>query len=659
MKHTGESTEGLRKVNDLIRLISIILLITHVYYYCYGWFKAQGLHHTISNQLLIKLSYTNLFSNLYYTKGLVFMMIIISSIGMGVKKRKKLNLFTDISLFLIGTLIFFGSTVILNINELNGEEKLYVYSATLAISYLLIMAYASRLPRHMMIPGMDDDPFNEEGESFPQETELKENDYSINYNFKFRYKKKIRRGFINVVNPFRAMLVLGVQGSGKTYSIINEAIRQLIKKGFVMSIYDFKYPDNTLLAYNTLLKNTNKFKKKPGFYVINFDNVNYSNRCNPIMPGMLNDFSDAVESAKGILLNLNKNWIQKQGDFFVESPVNYLAASIWYLKKYQNGKFCTLPHVIELLASSEKDVIPLLASEPDLDTIMSPFFSAQENNSLEQLQGMIDSVRIPMTRLSSYNVYYVMSGNDFTLDINNPEEPKFVCFGNNDSKKDIYGALLGLYFQRMLSLINQKGKNPMAAFFDELPTVYVRGLDNLMATGRSNKIATVLGFQDFPQLERDYGQKVAEAMFSIVGNIFCGQVFFNTAEKVSKLFGKNRQRKVSITQNDDTTSYNTSNAMDVMIPASKLATQTEGEMSGIVADSIKQSSKFKIFKGAIIHDNEKISKEEKMYKPLPKKVDAEITQEMLEDNFFRIKSDIKKLIENETKRMEDLAREND
>ena len=653
MKHTGESIDGLRKVNDLVRLFSVILLGLHIYYFCYGFFAAKGLAHEFSDQMLFKLAGTSLFSNIHYTKALIFFLIIISSVGMGVKKRKKLNLFKDISLFIFGSLLFFLSIILLNIDSLNKEQACYAYSGVLAVSYLMVMATSSRLPRHMRFPTNEEDAFNDEAESFPQETAYKENPYSINFRLQYWYKKKLRNGFINVVNPFRAILVLGVQGSGKTYSVIEPAIRQMIEKGFTMAVYDFKFPDLTTLTYHSLYRFKHKFKNNIAFYVINFDDVEHSNRCNPLLPQMMNDFSDAVESAKSIMLNLNKSWIRKQGDFFVESPVNYLASVIWYLKLYEGGKYCTLPHVIETIAAPVEDVIPLLASEPELETVISPFYSSLENNTLEQLEGMIDSARIPLTRLASKRVYYIMSGNEFTLDINNPEEPKFVCFGNNDDKRDIYGALLGLYFQRMLRLINKKGQNPTGVVFDELPTVYVRGIDNLMATGRSNKIATILGFQDIPQLERDYGHKVAEAIFSIVGNIFCGQVVFNTAEKVSRIFGKNRQTRVSVTQNDDTTSYNTSTVMDMMIPASKLVSQSQGDMAGIVSDSIEQRSKFKFFKGRIIHNDEQVSKEQKAFKPVPQI--RNISKEEVEEKFYQIKIEIKDLIKEELQKIRDLA----
>ena len=661
MRHTGESIDGLRKVNDLIRLLSITILMIHIYFYCYGYFSLIGLTHQMSNDILSKLSNTTMFSNIHFTKGLVYFLILISSVGMGVKKRKKLNLFKDISIFIVGTIGFFLSIAILNVQWLSAEYKFYAYSASLALCYLMIMATSSRLPRHMKFPGDEDDVFNEEGESFPQETVYKENEYSINFNLRFKYRKKLKKGFINIINPFRAILVLGVQGSGKTYSVIEPAIKQMIEKGFTMAVYDFKYPDLSKLTYNYFVKNKARLKRKYGkdigFYVINFDDPKYSHRCNPLRAEDMEDFSEAVEAAKGILLNLNRSWITKQGDFFVESPVNYLASVIWYLKLYEDGRYCTMPHVIELIAQPVEEVIHLLASEPELSTVMSPFKSSLEANTLEQLEGMIDSARIPLTRLASKRVYYVMSGNDFDLDINNPEDPKLICFGNNDAMRDIYGALLGLYFQKLIKNINKKHQLPSGVVFDELPTVYVRSLDNLMATARSNKVATILGFQDIPQLERDYGQKVAEAIFSIVGNIFVGQVMFNTAEKVSKLFGKIKQKKVSITQNDDTTSYNTSSIMDLAIPPSKLVSQSQGEMAGVVSDSIQQQGKFKFFKGMITHNHRAIDKEQEAFREIPQI--RSVSKDQVEENFYRIKEEIREMIEEEIEKLKNYQDEDE
>lgn len=272
-----------------------------------------------------------------------------------------------------------------------------------------------------------------------------------------------------------------------------------------MYIYDFKFPDLSTIAYNHMMNHQNGYKVKPQFYVINFDDPRRSHRCNPIHPDFMSDISDAYESAYTIMLNLNKTWVQKQGDFFVESPIILFAAIIWYLRIYKNGKYCTFPHAIELLNRRYEDVFPILTSYPELENYLSPFMDAWQGGAMEQLAGQIASAKIPLSRMISPQLYWVMSASEFTLDINNPEEPKILCVGNNPDRQNIYGAALGLYNSRIVKLINKKGQLKSSVIIDELPTIYFKGLDNLIATARSNKVAVCLGFQDFSQLVRDYG----------------------------------------------------------------------------------------------------------------------------------------------------------
>jgi hypothetical protein len=287
----------------------------------------------------------------------------------------------------------------------------------------------------------------------------------------------------------------------------------------VLYCYDYKFDDLSVIACNTMLNNIDKYRVKPKFYVINFNNPRKSHRCNPIAPEFMTDISDAYESAYTIMLNLNKTWIQKQGNFFVESPIILLAAIIWYLKIYQDGKYCTFPHAIEFLNRKYADIFPILTSYPQLENYLSPFMDAWEGGAQEQLQGQIASAKIPLSRMISLQLYWVMTGNDFTLDINNPDEPKILCVGNNPDRQNIYSAALGLYNSRIVKLINKKGQLKSSVIIDELPTIYFRGLDNLIATARSNKVAVCLGFQDFSQLKRDYDDKEAAVVMNTVRRI--------------------------------------------------------------------------------------------------------------------------------------------
>ena len=535
-----------------------------------------------------------------------------------------------------------------------GAASLYIF--TLSIGYICLLmggVWMSRLLKNNLM----DDVFNTENESFMQETRLMENEYSVNLPTRFYYKKKWNNGWINVVNPFRASMVLGTPGSGKSYAIVNNYIKQQIEKGFAMYIYDYKFPDLSEIAYNHLLHHLDAYKVKPQFYVINFDNPRKSHRCNPINPAFMTDISDAYESAYTIMLNLNRSWIQKQGDFFVESPIILLAAIIWFLKIYENGKYCTFPHAIEFLNRPYAQIFPILTSYDELANYLSPFMDAWEGGAQDQLQGQIASAKIPLSRMISPALYWVMTGDDFSLDINNPNEPKVLVVGNNPDRQNIYSAALGLYNSRIVKLINKKKQLKSSVIIDELPTIYFRGLDNLIATARSNKVAVCLGFQDFSQLTRDYGDKESKVIQNTVGNVFSGQVVGETAKTLSERFGKVLQQRQSMTINRNDKSTSISTQMDSLIPASKISNLTQGMFVGAVSDNFDERIDQKIFHAEIVVDSVKVSAEMKTYQSIP--VIANFTnedgsdnlKETIEANYKGVKQEVLSLVENETERI--------
>jgi hypothetical protein len=511
----------------------------------------------------------------------------------------------------------------------------------------------------MLKNNMMDDRFNDENESFQQETEKMTNEYSVNLPTKFYYKKKWHRGWINVVNPFRATIVLGTPGSGKSYAVINSFIRQQIEKGYSQYIYDFKWPDLSTIAYNHLRLFPKGYKgKKPKFYAINFDDPERSHRCNPLHPAFLNDIADAYESSYTIMMNLNRTWVQKQGDFFVESPIVLFAAIIYFLKIYKNGIHCTFPHAIELLNRRYEDIFPILTSYPELENYLSPFIDAWQGGAAEQLQGQIASAKIPLSRMISPQLYWVMTGNDFTLDINNPDDPKILCVGNNPDRQNIYGAALGLYNSRIVKIINKKGKLKSGVIIDELPTIYFKGLDNLIATARSNKVAVCLGFQDFSQLERDYGKPEAAVVMNTVGNIFSGQVVGNTAKTLSDRFGKVLQKRQSMSINRQDVSHSFNTQMDALIPPSKISTLTQGMFVGAVCDNIDERIKQKIFHAEIDIDGKQVAAEESRYQPIPILTDFEDNtperfkmRTEIQRNYEQVKADVKQIVEDEKLRI--------
>ena len=651
-----DDLRALAKIMEFGRAVSIFILVVHVYVYCYPSVVAWHLNLEVIDRILLNFDRTTgIFGCILWTKLLAVLLLAISCMGtIGVKGEK--ITWSKIWAFLTGgAVLFFLNWWLLNL-PFPHEAVTSLYIMTLAAGYLcLLMAglWISRLYKHNLM----EDVFNEENESFMQETRLIENEYSVNLPTRFQYGGKFNDGWVNVVNPFRATIVLGTPGSGKSYAVVNNYIRQMISKGFSVYIYDYKFDDLSTIAYNTLLRNTDKYRVKPKFYVINFDDPRRSHRCNPINPRFMADISDAYESAYTIMLNLNKTWIQKQGDFFVESPIILLAAIIWYLRIYKDGKYCTFPHAIEFLNKPYADIFTILTSYPSLENYLSPFMDAWQGGAQDQLQGQIASAKIPLSRMISPQLYWVMTGDDFTLDLNNPEHPKILCVGNNPDRQNIYSAALGLYNSRIVKLVNKKGQLKSSIIIDELPTIYFRGIDNLIATARSNKVAVCLGFQDFSQLARDYGDKEAKVIQNTVGNIFSGQVVGETAKSLSERFGKILQQRQSISINRQDTSTSINTQLDSLIPASKIANLSQGTFVGSVADNFGEEIDQKIFHARIIVDSAKVSEEMKAYRKIPvinefRDPDGnDIMQQQIDRNYSQIKADVLQIIEEEMERI--------
>ena len=651
-----DDLRALGKVMDFMRGISVIFLLINCYWFCYEAFHEWNFTLGIINKILMNFQRTTgLFSSILWTKLFCVVFLALSCLGTKGVKEEKIT-WTKIWAVLFAGFVFFFLNwwlLALPIGKI-GAATLYIF--TLSVGYICLLmggVWMSRLLKNNLM----DDVFNTENESFMQETRLMENEYSVNLPTRFYYKKKWNNGWINVVNPFRASMVLGTPGSGKSYAIVNNYIKQQIRKGFAMYIYDYKFPDLSEIAYNHLLHHLDAYKVKPQFYVINFDDPRKSHRCNPINPAFMTDISDAYESAYTIMLNLNRSWIQKQGDFFVESPIILLAAIIWFLKIYENGKYCTFPHAIEFLNRPYAQIFPILTSYDELANYLSPFMDAWEGGAQDQLQGQIASAKIPLSRMISPALYWVMTGDDFSLDINNPNEPKVLVVGNNPDRQNIYSAALGLYNSRIVKLINKKKQLKSSVIIDELPTIYFRGLDNLIATARSNKVAVCLGFQDFSQLTRDYGDKESKVIQNTVGNVFSGQVVGETAKTLSERFGKVLQQRQSMTINRNDKSTSISTQMDSLIPASKISNLTQGMFVGAVSDNFDERIDQKIFHAEIVVDSAKISAEMKAYQPIPIIADftnedgSDNLKETIEANYKRVKQEIISLVESEKERI--------
>ena len=653
-----DDLRALGKIMDFMRGISVLFLLINCYWFCYSAFTSWHFTLGIIDKILLNFQRTTgLFSSMLWTKLFSVVFLGLSCLGTKGVKEEKITWGMIYSALAVGFVLFFLNWWVLALPiSVVGAASLYIFSLSLGyICLLMAGVWMSRLLKNNLM----DDVFNMENESFMQETRLMQNEYSVNLPTRFYYKKKWNKGWINIVNPFRASMVLGTPGSGKSYAIVNNYIKQQIEKGFAMYIYDYKFPDLSEIAYNHLLHHLDAYEVKPQFFVINFDDPRKSHRCNPINPSFMTDISDAYESAYTIMLNLNRSWIQKQGDFFVESPIILLAAIIWFLKIYENGKYCTFPHAIEFLNRPYAQIFPILTAYDELANYLSPFMDAWEGGAQDQLQGQIASAKIPLSRMISPALYWVMTGDDFSLDINNPREPKVLVVGNNPDRQNIYSAALGLYNSRIVKLINKKKQLKSSVIIDELPTIYFRGLDNLIATARSNKVAVCLGFQDFSQLTRDYGDKESKVIQNTVGNVFSGQVVGETAKTLSERFGKVLQQRQSMTINRNDKSTSISTQLDSLIPASKISNLTQGMFVGAVSDNFDERIEQKIFHAEIVVDSAKVSAEMKAYQPIP--IIAEFTnedgsdnlKETIEANYKRVKSEILTLVETEIARILD------
>ena len=656
-----DDLRALGKIMDFMRALSVIFLLINAYWFCYEAFLTWGFTLAIVDKILMNFQRTtSLFSSILWTKLFCLVFLALSCLGTKGVKEETITWPKIWAVLTVGFVLFFLNwwLLALPIGKVGGAS-LYIF--TLSVGYIcLLMAgvWMSRLLKNNLM----DDVFNLENESFMQETRLMENEYSVNLPTRFYYKKRWHKGWINIVNPFRASMVLGTPGSGKSFAIVNNYIKQQIEKGFAMYIYDYKFPDLSEIAYNHLLRHLDAYEVKPQFFVINFDDPHKSHRCNPINPAFMTDISDAYESAYTIMLNLNRTWIQKQGDFFVESPIILLAAIIWFLKIYQGGRYCTFPHAIEFLNRPYAQIFPILTAYDELANYLSPFMDAWEGGAQDQLQGQIASAKIPLSRMISPALYWVMTGDDFSLDINNPREPKVLVVGNNPDRQNIYSAALGLYNSRIVKLINKKKHLKSSVIIDELPTIYFRGLDNLIATARSNKVAVCLGFQDFSQLTRDYGDKESKVIQNTVGNVFSGQVVGETAKTLSERFGKVLQQRQSMTINRNDKSTSISTQLDSLIPASKISNLTQGMFVGAVSDNFDERIEQKIFHAEIVVDVAKVSAEAKAYQPIPiiaeflNEDGSDSLSETIEANYKRVKQEILSLVKSEIERIKNDAK---
>jgi hypothetical protein len=641
---TGENEQGLRKIMDLTRMVSIVILLLHIYFTCYAAFKGWCLTHAIGDRILRNLVKTGLFVSFNRSKLIALGLLALSLLGVTGKKEEKFNYRVAFAYLLTGLLLYFLSELSMHLQQSQAIIA-DVYIGITATGYILIMTGGALLTRIIKVK-LSGDIFNKQNETFPQEERLIATEDSVNFQTRYRLKNKVRAGWVNIINGFRGTLIMGLPGSGKTFFLVENIIKQQIQKGYALFLYDFKYPDLSVVAYNYFLKYRHLYKAPPTFYILNFDKPVH--RCNPLMVDSLQDVTDAAEAARTILLGLNPEWIEKQGDFWVESPINFLTAVIWFLRKYENGRYCTLPHAVELVQVSYDKLFSILRAEPEVEVLISPFVKAYQNDAVQQLEGQIAGATVSLGKLSSPNLYYVLSGNDFTLDIGNSKQPKIVCAANNPQKSHIYGSVISLYLTALQRLANTPGNQKSSLVLEEFSTVFFNGIDRFLAVCRSYKVAITMVIQDASQLKLHYGKEQAEVILNMVGNIVSGQVTGESAKALSDRFGKIMQDRESVAINSSDISVTRSKQLDFAIPQSTIAALSSGEFVGMVADNPDQRIPLKMFHAEFMQEGPVPTKAQANYQPLPA---SSVDNKIIMATYLQIKKDIKDLVENEIERL--------
>lgn len=613
---------------SMFLLLSGGILLIILYYYAYPMWAGLGLSSGFTDTLVLTLYKGGSLANPYAVR---FVCLFFCGVAVMVRSGSSKDstwvqilvpLLSGFALFFLAPLL--GNRWIFVLATFVGYVLFFVGSVLLGRKY---RSFDAHLPEYW--------------DTFKQCEELVSNPYSVNIPMKYQHDGKLHQGYINVVNPFRGSMVLGTPGSGKSYSIYGPFIRQMIQKGYSLFVYDYKFPDLTSRVMNELLDNYKGYGElQPKMYVVNFDDPLYSHRFNPIHPRYLKDPVDSTEIAEVILKNANRE-NAKGEDFFSLSARCYLDLLIWFLRIYKGGRYCTFPHLIELMGQDYRDVLDVLQKFDELDVKRTTFADAMQDNAYEQLQGQIASARVPLIRFSSKTLYWTLSGDDFSLEMNDPKEPKIICVGNNPKRQSIYGTTLAMLMSQLFKVVNNPGKRHSAVLIDELPTIYLKGLDNLINTARSNKVAVVIGAQDKSQLVKDYDQKESDVIFNTVGNVFAGAVKGSTAEGLSKSFGKEEQEMRSYQESDTSDQVTYSYQQREVLPPNKIEALSQGSFCGYVADNYDQKIHPKTFCGEV-----QAGEPPRHNEPLPQIVQmtrAQIEEEV-NKNYEKIRNDIVDLI---------------
>ncbi|SHK73439.1 type IV secretion system DNA-binding domain-containing protein [Epilithonimonas mollis] len=598
-------------------------------------------------------------------KFATLVLIGLVAIGTKAKKKKDLNVAKEIVIPMVLGLAMMFCALFWQNEARNtklptlfpGMNQYQVVYAVLSFLGAVILQMGADSISKLMQQKMGKDRWNVEEESFDQNKELVNTDTSINIPYLFRYHGKINKGWINI-NPFRGTTVIGTPGSGKSFGVINPAIRQMIAKGFCLCIYDFKFPDLAQVAYyHFLLKKSKESKYNYQFHVINLNEVERSKRVNPFHKKYIQTLAEAQEMAESMVSSLQKGGSSSGGGsdaFFTQSAINFLSSCIYFFATLENGKYSDLPHILSFMNRSYQEIFDTLFTNEEIGSLLSPFKTAYDNRAFDQLEGQIGTLKIFLSRLATKESFWVFSADEVELKITDRKNPSILILASDPGTQDINSALYSSVLNRTLRLINSKHNLPGGIIADEFPTIYIHKIDNVVATARSNKVAVLLGLQEIPQLRQFYKKEVADTISAIAGNILSGSARDkNTLDWLEKLFGKIKQKSYSqsISQQGTTTSIN--EKMDNMIPAGKIAALKTGEMVGMIAQGEENDTdeyKTSAIHGKIDLDMKAIKAEEQNYAPMPvyysfiDKRGINRKEEVLMSNFRKINKEVELIV---------------
>ena len=668
-----------------------------------------------------KLKSIPIYNNIFLSKITTIVLLCIASMGTKAKKNLEFNAKKMVVIPLSCGLVMVIASII--IFYIEGETRWYhirstswIYMAPSLYGVMMMNVALDNISKYFK-DGLIKDKFNFENESFKQMENKDENQYSVNIPMRYYYRGKFRHGFVNIVNPFRGTFVVGTPGSGKTFSVIEPFIRQHSEKGFAMVVYDYKFPTLATKLYYQYRKNQHLDKVPKGcqFNIINFVNVEYSRRVNPIQQKYIPNLAAAQETAETLVESLQKGKKDSGGSdqFFQTSATNFLAACIYFFVNYDKkpydedgnelvaeyktdkdtlhrkltgrvfkdntmqekvqpaywlGKYSDMPHVLSFLNHSYEEIFEVLETDPEVYPLLASFVTAFQNKAMDQLEGMIGTLRVQISRLATKEAYWVFSGDDFDLKVSDPKHPSYLLIANDPDMESIIGALNAMILNRLVTRVNSgMGKNvPVSIIADELPTLYFHKIDRLIGTARSNKVAVTLGFQELPQLEADYGKTGMQKIITTNGNIIAGSARAKeTLDWLSNdIFGKVVQMKKGVTIDRDKTSINYNENVDSLVPAAKISDLPTGWICGLTARdftetktgrdgsmNIQESKEFETAKFfcKTNFDMEKIKEEEADYKnyPIPKYYEFDSTdarERVLYANFERINQEVKEMV---------------